>query len=394
MNTPLHEAVLRGNLQAVELLVNSGADLLALNKSFDTPLCCTANLKGAVSSRIAELLIKNGAAVDSLGCSTPLVAAVDLGEFELAQTLIKASTSLKMSAYWGPSPLHIAGWRGGREEVQYLALFSDLLRRGFDPYYRVVGPDSVTSAIHTAMCHRSFTAFLLNSDLIAGESGPFPSTTLKIPGYAWLADSFRLYRRKVEPGQLRTLMNMEHRDGWTLLCRTASVGLLAEMRTLISMGANLDYEGCPLGSALIAACEAGRLESIRLLVRSGAAISYPTNQGTRSAVTAADGSKAILNWLLVLRFTEQGKLENPAESGGTPLPWSGVVKAELIISGRRERRSDESSLGYWCRLLRIRTELRGTVIFPGRGHTSRPSRLQPEERVHISLNDTRIPSIT
>jgi hypothetical protein len=393
MNTPLHKAVLRGNLQAIELLVSSGADLLALNERFDTPLCCTAELKGDVSSRIAELLIKNGAAVDSPGFSTPLVSAIELGKFELAQTLIKASTSLKMSAYWGLSPLHVASCRWGREGPN-LALFSDLLRRGFDPYYRATGMDLATSAIHSAMCHKPFTALLLNSDLRVGDSGPFPSTKLNMRGYAWLTDIFRLYRRKVEPGQLRTLMNMEHRGGWTLLCRTASIGLLAEMRTLISMGANLDYEGCPLGSALIAACEAGRLGSVRLLVRSGAAISYPTNQGTRSAVTAANGSKAILNWLLVLRFTEQGKLENPAESGGTPLPWSGVVKAELILSGRRERRSDESSLDYWCRLLRIRTELRGTVIFPGRGHTSRPSRLQPEERVHVSLNDTRIPSIS
>jgi ankyrin repeat protein len=53
MNTPLHEAVLRGNLQAVELLANSGADLLALNRSFDTPLCCTAELEGGISSRMA-----------------------------------------------------------------------------------------------------------------------------------------------------------------------------------------------------------------------------------------------------------------------------------------------------------------------------------------------------
>jgi ankyrin repeat protein len=396
MNTPLHIAVLRGNLQAVELLVSSGADLLALNERFHTPLCCTAELKGDVSSRIAELLIKNGAAVDSPGYSTPLVLAVQLGESELAQTLITASTSLKMSAYWGLNPLHAASFQWGSGDPNP-ALFSDLLRRGFDPYYRAAATNPsmpAVSAIHVAMCHRHFTALLLNSDLRVGDSGPFPSTQLFHPGYAWLADSFRLYRRKVEPGQLRTLMNMEHRDGWTLLCRAASIGLLAEMRTLISMGANLDYEGCPLGSALIAACEAGRLESVRLLVRSGAAISYPTSQGTRSAVTAANGSKAILNWLFVLRFTEQGKLENPAESGGTPLPWSGVVKAELILSGRRERRSDESSLDYWCRLLRIRKELRGTVIVPGRGRTSRPSRLQPEERVHVSLNDTRIPSIS
>jgi ankyrin repeat protein len=114
MNTSLHKAVLRGNLQAVELLVNSGADLLALNKRFDTPLCCTAELTGDVSSRIAELLMKNGAAVDSPGHSTPLVSAIDLGKFELAQTLIRASTSLKMSAYWGPSPLHVASLGGGK----------------------------------------------------------------------------------------------------------------------------------------------------------------------------------------------------------------------------------------------------------------------------------------
>jgi ankyrin repeat protein len=111
MNTPLHKAVLRGNLQAVELLVSSGADLLALNERFDTPLCCTAQLKGDVSSRIAELLIKNGAAVDSPGHSTPLVSAINWGKFELAQTLIKASTSLKMSAYWGLNPLHVTSFR-------------------------------------------------------------------------------------------------------------------------------------------------------------------------------------------------------------------------------------------------------------------------------------------
>jgi hypothetical protein len=119
-----------------------------------------------------------------------------------------------------------------------------------------------------------------------------------------------------------------------------------------------------------------------------------------SCLRAAQGSAKITKWLLVGRFTEQTKIAyNPEvlKSGGDDAVkhWAGITKAELVITGPHERQPSESSYQYFARLQRIRREMRGRQVplaSSGR-RTCRPSRLVPEERVHISPDDRRVPRL-
>jgi hypothetical protein len=70
--------------------------------------------------------------------------------------------------------------------------------------------------------------------------------------------------------------------------------------TLIELGACLDHEGSPHGSALMIGCYNSRLNCVRFLVRKGA-LSYTSNLGGHqmSCLTAARGSPEISHWLLI-----------------------------------------------------------------------------------------------
>ncbi|KAK4034454.1 hypothetical protein C8A01DRAFT_39070 [Parachaetomium inaequale] len=120
-----------------------------------------------------------------------------------------------------------------------------------------------------------------------------------------------------------------------------------------------------------------------------------------SCLTAAQGSASIINWLLVGRFTERHRITQPPDDladlghgrSDTVKHWAGITKAELVITGVYERQPTESSSEYFVRLQHIRREMRGRLVPPmssGR-RTCRPSRLVPEETVHISPDDKRVP---
>lgn len=201
-----------------------------------------------------------------------------------------------------------------------------------------------------------------------------------------------MYLRKLGIEKLRRLSNLEPAECWSSLCGYASVDNLHALKNLTRLEARLDFEGCPSGSALMAACTAGRLEPVKFLVRQGASICYNGPNGPRSALVAASRWDEIVEWLLVARFTEQAKLTHQQAAGsvddGIPKTktkqWSGPVKAELTISGDLQRRVNESAKEYWIRLMAEKRRWRGRVV-PSDSKTTtwRPSRLIPEEFARI-----------
>lgn len=62
-STPLHEAVEKGNIPLVELLIDLGADVHAVTESFVTPLHIAC---GFDYIAIAQILIEKGASIDAL----------------------------------------------------------------------------------------------------------------------------------------------------------------------------------------------------------------------------------------------------------------------------------------------------------------------------------------
>lgn len=80
------------------------------------------------------------------------------------------------------------------------------------------------------------------------------------------------------------------------------------MNVLLEAGAQLELEGSEHGTPLMAACAAGRLAAVKVLVARGARTSYVKDGQRYSAPLAAKYHPEVRRWLLVGRFLEGPKL--------------------------------------------------------------------------------------
>lgn len=134
---------------------------------------------------------------------------------------------------------------------------------------------------------------------------------------------------------------------------SASIGNMLMLTNIIDLGADIKFEGCPSGPAIIAACVAGQKECVKYLVRHGAKLIYNGPRGFRSAYAASATTPEILDWLLVQCFVNQKKLPlSPCDllisrEYHESFTWGGPVKMELVISGMMQRLPNESSKDYW-----------------------------------------------
>ncbi|KAI8627992.1 hypothetical protein F5Y19DRAFT_439157 [Xylariaceae sp. FL1651] len=124
---------------------------------------------------------------------------------------------------------------------------------------------------------------------------------------------------------------------------------------LLSCGVDVEFEGSPEGTALLAACANGALNTVKCLVRHGAKLSYTISNRYRSAVISAAAHKDVLHWIMIGRFYDQLQIASQSFWGpqmekvpSKPLP------TYVVLSGRLRRQKRESSLDYCMRLERIR----------------------------------------
>ncbi|KAK8007952.1 hypothetical protein PG991_010503 [Apiospora marii] len=319
---------------------------------------------------------------------TPLMVGCRHLPLEAISFLVSKGADYQKTNIMGRSVLHIAAEDG------YLEEFSFFLRLGVDPHL----PDaSDTLAIYLAMAGEMFTATLVNQDIGLSDLSPIPWKYLarKDEPYPLFNKHFRLYQRKLEKIDLLRIANLQPNTGWSPLCLTALEGNTEAIGRILDLGAMLDHEGSPEGSALMLACTAGAFSAAKLLVRRGASLFYTSPNGQhRSAMVAAGASPNMTHWLLVGRFIEQPKLCTPKTMEGEEAykPWSGSIKAEYLIMGNLERDPRESSFDYYKRLMRIRDLMRGQVVPPSqKGRTCRQSRLIPVEKVRRHPDDIRSP---
>ena len=343
---------------------------------------------------MVETLLSHGANVNQryVYGRTPILMAPRQGNHQIIDCLIHAGADWRVVDHFGWSILHHAANR------QSPRIFADFSRQGASVHlknYRGL------SALHVAMASDIFTSLILNSDYRMERTLPLPRWPYN-PQAAWINRSFRHYRKRFGDTLLRHIANVQPKRHlhWSTLCLMSAGGNTTAMENLIQLGACLDDEGSPSGSALMAACANRQLNSVKLLVRRGASLSYTSRARGRcvSCLVAAQGSGVITRWLLVGRFTDQQKITNiqtPLDNPENSLvkPWSGTAKAELVITGVHEREPSESSLEYYVRLQQLRRDMRGRqvpITSFGRG-TCRPSRLVPRETVRIHPDDKRAP---
>lgn len=376
------------------MLLAHSADVDALDDRLNTPLQVAIGSEPLKKCAAAKLLIHHGVELENRNevGETAVMLASKRGKLELVRLLAIAGADLEATDFASWTCLHFAAMSG------HLDLFVWLVNRGLQLYAK----NSLGwSGIHYASSRTVFSSFLLNFGSLFDEIEPFTfanAGSLMNWGPAWLKEHFNMYLRRLGLERLRAWANLEPTDSWSPLCILSSIGQTLAVTNVLRLDADVDFEGSPHGSALMEACSSGHLETVKILVRHGAAVLYLGKDGIQSAVDAARNHKAILAWLLVDRFTEQRKLSDPAgadsptHSAGDVKPWSGIVKKELIITGTAERQVHESARSYWVRLMAVRRDWRGKIVDQNSlAQTRRRSRLIPEEPVRICPGDYGTP---
>lgn len=372
--TPLHVAANCGNIPAIDLLLDSGAIVDGCDSYYFTPLeyiLSQGNANENHTNLDAAVRLVQVGAVTGIFLSWPpmllfehISSSVDLPKLLFEQTPV--------SCYNRTPPLldrtTIVSLIDVRRDIvlRLQNFVPDLLEEDFGG----------RSFLHLAICCSWCSELPSRWNSALQKITPFPwhYDWPNFPEMVFLTSGFKFYRRQLPHDTFKRIMNLQPERGISPLCRASSRGIREIMENCLTMGAEIDFEGCSLGSALMIACACGRLDAVKLLVRRGAAISYVGKNGLTSAVIAARRSKTVLVWLLVGQFNEQRRLnygdETSFASGKNReiRSWSGIGQAALRLIGRREMQPHESSFDYAVRLLVMRQKVKNITVLRNIGN--------------------------
>lgn len=235
-----------------------------------------------------------------------------------------------------------------------------------------VKDESNCSIMFAAMCNSNTATLVLNSSIEMSEIAPLPWHMLGGPiGYAsCINQHWKQYLCRFGMNEFRRVLNLQPNRGWSPLCLATCTDAIDVMEHCFEMGAEVDFEGSPYGSALMVAAAMNRIESVKFLVRRNASIFYTGKQGFTSAVMAEVTPQRIIEWLLVKRFQDQGKLEATSDSHGAVedppnlrarLSWC-PTRIQLRLNADFERQPHESLFAYLRRLAIIKEQMRGRIV--------------------------------
>lgn len=347
INKPLHHAVWHNNLTAIKLLVDYGADIHALD------------VFGSTSVHIcrSEVIAKYLLSIGAIPTLPPWHIWYGLSS-ESIESLIRLGQ------------LVAPNLRPPRTFPKFFNRYfvSSFISNGIKPD---IEDDAGISIVHFTIYHQVSGGMALNGPVRLDGVKPFPWHQMCYPTQqaSWIGPLWRYYRRRFDVEDLRQVTNLHPNLGWSPMCLATCTDDTRVMANCLEMGADIDFEGSPYGSALMAAAFYNRLDSVKFLVRSGAAICYEGKEGFKSAVAIGWRCQRVIEWLIMGRFRDQEKLESvpePSDEVGN-LPqvatgvWSSMV-APLRLIGDFERQPHESSFDYLQRLVIIKRGMRGKVV--------------------------------
>ncbi|KAL8375650.1 hypothetical protein RB595_006978 [Gaeumannomyces hyphopodioides] len=373
--SPLIFAIRQGSVWAVNLLLEHGAGT-HFSRNGQLPVC----LMTAVTCGNPEMVKGLKSPVSKImglvacGYDTWIVLLwacsqrpSQISSEELIDQLLQRGTDHSMADFNGRTAVIHAADAG---RVQTLAR---LVQAGANPHHV---DNSGLSAIHVAMGNAQFTTLLLNGNFAIETSSPIPwGVRLDIRQSYGMVRAHKLYRKRLPAHDFGRIFNLEPATGWSSLCLACSEivnsGTKLSIACLLDLGAQINYDGSPYGSALMVACSANKVEFAKLLVRGGAALVIRMRDGTFvSALAAARQFPELVAWLLSHRFMDQAKITaSPAAERaehGQPsfvyCRWSGPIKAAFIPTTRIQRMSHESSIMYLIRMHNLRNWAKGKVV--------------------------------
>ncbi|KAF4967728.1 hypothetical protein FSARC_4789 [Fusarium sarcochroum] len=353
----LNDAMHGESVEVARLLLEYGAAVDLVDSDGDTPLACTR------SREMAELLVHYGASVTPLFTeSIPnLLERWEGWSVGMVETLARVVTREEMLASlkwldWSPTaifhPLETPKTTiGSLMELKSMGLSSDHTWK--------------TGSYLFGLEYGDGLEYILNSDDELGDMEPFPWNlygTLAFARMTFLGTHFRHVRRRFGSETLQRFANLNPEKGWSPLCRAASQNAIDKMENCLSLGADIEFEGCPLGSALMIASVCGQLPAVKLLIRKGAKVCYTGRHGFLSVFSVAR-SKSVKSWLLAGRFYDQTRIKQVPEDepDNQTRPWSGFAQARHKLHGFEYIREDEARIDYAKRLAWYKKKMRGRV---------------------------------
>jgi ankyrin repeat protein len=263
--TPLHTAVVKGNVDVMKLLLEHGAHVASVDRNECTPLY-EASQRGRLD--IVSLLLDHGADVnyqDKYGWTALLEASFE-GELEVAQILLQHGATADIGNTDGSTPL-ISASRHGHPDVVRLLLQSGATvdlpdNNGLTPLMsasRYGHPDVVLSLLQSGAA----------VDL-QDNNGLTP-----------LSAASRYGHQDVVHLLLQNGANVGSRsnDGRDSLMLASVDGHLDVVCLLLKDGASVDSRDNDGWTPLAIASENGYLDIVRLLLQRGAVVDFSPNDG-------------------------------------------------------------------------------------------------------------------
>ncbi|CAG9951126.1 unnamed protein product [Clonostachys rosea f. rosea IK726] len=322
--TPLIKAVSSRAVDAVELLIQAGADVDFVDGSWGNTVLHFATFEESVD--IVRLILDSGCLVNvrDMKQRTALDYAFSYGNLDIARLLIQA---------------------GAQVSTESIALFG----------------------------HRRSLAHLFNHDDFRTSRSLDLQYPLHIPitmkGYeiSNITANIPILSRYIGDAKLSTVLNFNSSGKHSVLCQATMLGLMQEVELLVDFGADINYLCEDHGTPLTAAARFQRLKLFKYLFRNGASMCHGSKP-LSTVLSNANGKihPTILHWVLVAQHTEQRRITYEQLDMGENITgrWAGVKTAAIRVKWEWKRCRFDSSFEYACRLQYVKKSLRGKVVSP------------------------------
>ena len=256
--TPLHAAVVKGNMDITTLLVENGADANTLNYRRRSPLH-EASERGR--NETVELLLTYHSAIDAQDDEglTPLHLASLDGELDAVRTLLRHGASVETCRTSGWGPLASASLSGHSDIVHML------LENGAIVDSR--GNDGWTPLIAASRGgHTDIVRMLLEKGATVDSHDN--------DGWAPLMSASRyghpdIVRMLLDNG---ATVDSRNNERWTPLMSASRYGYLGIVHMLLEKGATVDPRNSAGWTPLIGASQGGHSDIVRILLERGATV--------------------------------------------------------------------------------------------------------------------------
>lgn len=302
--TPLISAARRGDVAAVESLIEEGADIDATDEEGWTAL---ERASSAGQLETVKLLLKKGARPEGKhGFSTPLIMAAHWGKVEVARALLDAGADINAKGADGRTALMEAAWTAQFEMVEFL-LSQGADVNATDDYSHT----ALSGGFNTVRTDKTPEVIKLLVDNGADKNARDEQGVPALSRAAEQGETDRV-RFFLEKG---ADVNAKDHEGETALMKAALKGRLETVRVLLDSGANPRGDG----TALRMAASGGHHDVVKLLLDRGADVNARDQEGLTALIKAAWGSHPEVVRLLLDKGADVNTKDN---YGWTALTWA------------------------------------------------------------------------